>query len=273
MKKILFLTFLFSIIMGVGVYAVFCADYTLFVSFDPFVDGKNFAAGDPIVVVLRVSNPRAMNAHYRNLAAGKEVNKIPRVTLGKPAEAWVGSVKFTIADSEGNVVPARFYATPVKEDMITLGAENFAEGYFFIAPEESSKLGEGEYSIKAAIGDMISNALVLRLVEKEKELIGKSSIPQLLKLGRYHLVLGNFEKAEEYANKILTIDAHSLRGLNLLGDARTGLKKYKQAYDTFNTAIDEFFAQNPPPKKFSVNYRPPELFMQKRNALKKELRR
>src|SRR3989338_3438363 len=111
-------------------------DFRINIIFDVEVDSKAFIQGEPITISLTVSNPKAMNAHYRNLGAGKEVNKIPQVTLGTPTKPWVNSVKFPVTDSEGTPAAVKFYANPVKEDAITLGAENFAQGYFFISPEE-----------------------------------------------------------------------------------------------------------------------------------------
>ena len=273
MKKILSVL-LFSTLLSLGAGTVLsAADYQVAISFDVRVDSKSFIMGEPIVINLRVSNPKAMNAHYHNIAAGKAEKAVSEVTLGKPGAPWINSVVFKMTDSEGKIVSVKWETIAAGADKVTLGAENFAEHYFFIAPEECAKLKEGVYSIQAAVNNIGSNILTLNLLKEKGKLSGKDEISQILKVGSYHFIRGDFKKAEEYAKRVLSIDAHSLKGLHLLGDALTGLERYREAYDIFKKAVDEYFLQYPPPRKFSVNYRPPDLFFDKMRELKERFKR
>ncbi len=252
---------------------VFCEDFSIRIVFDVEVDSRAYMQGDPVVVSLVASNPKAMNAYYADIAEGKgEGRASAQVTLGTPAEPWTTLVKFAVAGPDGSPRAVAFSATAPEQSEVALGAQNFAECYFFIASEETAKLKEGAYSIKAVIKDVESNTITLNVVTKEREpSAGKGSVPQFLKYGRYHLLRGDFQKAAGYGYKMLAADEHSLEGLNLLGDAQLGLAKYKEAYETFDKAIREFIIKYPPSKDPSSQENPPDLFFEKRNKAKRML--
>lgn len=271
MRKIIFLLALTVLLNLGGARTGICAELKVVVDFDNAVDSRNFIQGEPVVISLLVSNTRAMNDRYYNIASGKEEKKVSNLTVGTADTPWINFINFTLSDSQGKVMPVKFYANPVKENEVALGADNFAENYFFITGEDSAKLSPDSYSLKAILDANLSNSLELKMVSRPKELDRPGQVDSLLKNGRYYLLLGNFSKAEEYANNILAIDSHSLKALNLLGDAQDGLGRFEEALKTFNRAVDEFFAQYPPPEKDSPNYRPPELFMEKINKLKQKL--
>ena len=272
MKKIL-LASLFSILICLSAGAGLCADYQVVISFDARVDSQSFIIGEPVVISLRASNPKAMNAYYHNIAVGKDEKAIDEITLGKPGAPWIDSVVFRVTDSGGKIVGVKWDTIAADKDEVTLGALNFAEHYFFITPGESAKLADGAYSIQAAVNNTRSNILTLNLLKKKGDLTGREEISRLLKFGRYYFIRGDFKKAEEHAGMILSIDGHSLKGLHLLGDALAGLARYKEAYDVFNKAVGEYFRQYPPPEKFSANYRPPDMFLEKMQELKKRFKR
>ncbi|MDO8525258.1 MAG: hypothetical protein Q7S07_02075 [Candidatus Omnitrophota bacterium] len=271
MKRIAILVMLFAVMVAGGRPA-HSADLSVIIRFDVETDSSSYMQGEPVIVVLVASSPTAMNAHYQNIAAGTAAEKVPEVVLGSPAEPWVDSVKFTVTDNKGESIPVKVSAKGAQADAVTLNGENFAEGTFFVDPMESAKLPSGIYSIRARLKDVESRALILTIVPKEKELTGKESIPQLVKFGRYHLVRGDFQEAKGYAERVLAIDAHSLKGMDMLGDAFTGLGQYREAYATFTKAIDEFFVQNPPSKEPISSCKGPDLFAEKRNKLKKLLK-
>jgi len=266
MKRIAFLAMLFALTTAMATAAI-AADLSIHIVFDVETDSTRFVQGEPVAVSVVVSSPAAMNAHYENIASGRDATKVPSVTLGSPAEPWVDSVKFTLLDSNGAVVPIRIYPNPVKENVVAIGAETFAEARFFIDPEESKRLKEGNYSIRARVKDVESDPLTLRVV---KEGLAEP-ISRYVKFGRYHLLRGEFQKAAGYAYKVLAVDAHSLKGLDLLGDAFIGLGRYKEAYETFYNAIREYIRQYPPSKNPSLQANPPDLFFEKKNKAKRML--
>ncbi len=83
--KILIFILLISLAAVSGIGAAFGEDFSINIVFDVEADSTTFAQGDPVAIFMTASNPKAMNAHYGNLAAGKEVSGIPQVTLGAPA--------------------------------------------------------------------------------------------------------------------------------------------------------------------------------------------
>ncbi len=268
MKKIVFTIMLItSFVLCADIAS--CADFQAVIAFDTKVDSTAYIQGGPVALSLVVSNPKAMNAYHRNVGYG-EKTKIPIVTLGTETSSWIDSVKFAIVDSNEKKVDIKIRFGPTGEGVVTLGSDNFAEVYCFIIPEESGKLAAGTYSIKAQVGGVSSNELRLNVIKKKAAPATRDTVQHLLKFGRYHLLLGDFEAANRYAGQILAVDAHSLKGLILSGDALTGLGKYKQAYNIFDRAIDEYFIKYPEPEKFSVNYRPPYFLTEKMNELKKK---
>lgn len=274
--KIINFILVFLVLIGFSVGLVRAAELNTVIYFDPEINSKSFVQGEPITLFLVVSNPQAMNAHYYNIVAGKEKKKMPApVSVGTSSVPWINLIKFTITDSAGKVVALKLSAHPVKKNKVNLDAENVAENYFFITPEDSQQLKADRYTLKAVLNNVPSNALTLTVTDKAKELNKQKQIDNLLKFGRYYLLLANFKQAEEYAYKILAIDKRSLRGLILLGDAQTGLGKYEEAYQTFNRAIKEFSRQYPAPRRGSLNtnYRPPDLLTEKIHNLERKLKR
>lgn len=265
-KIVLTIIFITSFVLGADIAS--CADFQAVIAFDTKVDSSAYIQGDPVTLSLVVSNPKAMNAHHRNVGYG-ENTEIPIVTLGNETSPWIDSVKFAILDSNEKKVDIKIRFGPTGEGIVTLGSDNFAEVYCFITPEESGKLAADTYSIKASVGDVFSNELRLNVIKKKAAPATRDTVQHLLKFGRYHLLLGDFKVANRYAGDILAVDAHSLKGLILSGDALTGLGNYRQAYDIFDRAIDEYFIKYPEPEKFSVNYRPPYFLTEKMYELKK----
>jgi hypothetical protein len=267
MRRVSFFAMLLVLTAAMATVAI-AADLRIHIVFDTETDSTRFVQGEPVVVSVVISSPTAMNAHYENITSGRDDKKAPIITLGSPAEPWVDSVKFTLLDSNGVAVPIRIYPNPVKENMVAIDAETFAEARFFIDSDESTRLKEGDYSIRARVKDVESGALALRVVKEGRT---EEPLSRSLKFGRYHLLRGDFQKAAGYAYKVLAVDAHSLKGLDLLGDAFTGLGRYKEAYETFDKAIREYIIQYPPSKDPSSYANPPELFFEKRNKAKRLL--
>ena len=268
MRRINIALALLLAVLVVNMSPVFAQDFQAVISYEVGIDAKSFMPGEPVSIRLLVSNPKAMNAYYHNLAYGKEEEKVSTITLGDKKTPWTNLANFALLDNQGKKAGVKFSAQSAAENAVTLGTDNFAQNYFFLAGEETAKLRPGDYTIKVSLKDVAGNDLGLKIIEK-KELTGKESIPHLFKFGCYYLLTEQFEKAEEYANKILAIDPHFLWGLNLLGDAQTGLEKYEEAYQTFNRAIDEYFIQNPPDG--TGRYEGPEIFSDKAQDLKNKL--
>ncbi len=268
MKRINIILIIF-IIFFLGLSAACAEQLGLFIHYDVEIDAKTFMQEEPVIIMVIASNPDAMNEYYDNNAQGKKEKKIKPIIIGKSNSPWTDAVTFKVRSSKGQEVGVAFRAASPTEKEAKLDAESSAKGYFFIAPEEVKKLGPGEYTVQAFIENAASEPLKLNIAAT-RQLTGKANIPHLLKLGRYNLLSDKFAEAQKYAEQILAIEPTNLQGMNLLGDAQTGLGKYSEAYATFQKAIDEYFRQYPPDG--TGTYEPPELLNDKANDLKKKIR-
>lgn len=243
---------------------VFAADLQVFINYEVGIDARDFIQGEPVIINLTASNPDAMNLYYQNLAYDKN-DQIAAVKIGDDKNPWINYVDFTVRDSNGEKIMVKFYANYAKENIVNLGPQNSASHKYFISPQDSETLKPGDYTITAVLRGQASQPLKLSIAEK-KELSKEAKLRQLYKLGKYYLLLGKFEEALKFANELLAISPADLLGLELLGDAQSGLGRYEEAYYTFDKAIDEYFIQHPPDG--TGRYEAPEIFAEKRNEVK-----
>ena len=266
-KKIIL--FLLIGLLSLSINAAYAANLKTVIYYDVAINAKSFQPGEPVIIFLTVSNPDAMNAHYQNIAYGNKKKEIIHTQLGTNEESWLKNIKFTLRDSKDNIIPLDVQATAAGENKIILDEVNAAEHVFYIKPAETSKLKLGKYSLSATIKNAESNSLDFLVTEKSKN---DSQIDHLIKNGRYALITGDFQKAKEDAESILTIDKHSLIGLDILGDALTGLKQFGEAYDVFDKLTEEYYIQYPPPPGDGT-YQGPELTTEKMRSLEIHLKK
>lgn len=265
MKKVFFLClFLLSFSARVSCQA---PSLTVVIHYDLETASETYIQGDPVLIYFVASNLTAMNAYNYNTAMGKELEKIPAVSIGSASVPWINAVVFKVTGSDNKEVPVKITAQAPKENKVTLDGTTAIKDVFFISPEESNRLKPGTYQISASLNGTRAEAIILKIsAAGEKALNTQEEMRHLLAWGRFYLVKGEYEKAEKSARDMLNRDRHSLRALNLLGDALTGEKKFREAYDTFMTAAQEFYRQYPQAKNPKKDLFP-EMFLEKMNKL------
>jgi len=267
MKQILILIFVLSGLI-LGIQSAKAEQLAVFANYDPEIDSKSFTQAEPVIIMVVVTNPDAMNERYANMAYGSRENKVKSSVIGNRGSPWTDSVIFKVTDSKGREFPVSVRAASVPAKEARLDGANAAQCYFFISPEESFRFIPGDYTVSVTLAEATEAFLGLKMTAK-KNVSGKASTGKLLKFGRYELLSGRFEQALNYAQQILSIEPENLRGMNLMGDALEGLGRYKEAREVFLKAVDEYFRQYPPDKKGT--YEAPDLLMDKAMALKNKL--
>lgn len=241
--------------------------------------------GEPLIFYFGLSNPKAMNAYNYNLAKRKEIKEVKAVRLGTDKLAWTKLVTFLIQDTAGKQIPAwkgnitRDIFRDGLKAMALLDGENTAEGYFVISPQVSGEIPLGTYHISVVIdtrgyknypmwqGRAVSDVFTLKIIARPSRLSGKALKESYELNGRYYLLIEDFNKVKEFAEKILAMDSHSLAGLSLLAWALEGLKKYDAAIDILQKSEHEFWRQYP------RSYEPPEEIHYRIQRLKEKLGR
>ncbi|MFA4843273.1 MAG: hypothetical protein WC658_05530 [Candidatus Omnitrophota bacterium] len=239
--------------------------------------------GEPLIFYFGLSNPKAMNAYYYNLAKHKEIKEVKAVTLGTDKLPWTKLVSFFIEDKERKQIPSwkgnitgDIFRDGLKA-MALLDGENTAEGYFVISPQVSGEIPLGTYHITVVIdtrgyknypmwqGRAVSDVFILKIIARPSQLSGKALKESYELNGRYYLLIEDFNKVKEFAEKILATDVHSLVGLSLLAWAWEGLKEYDAAIDILQKSEHEFWRQYP------RSYEPPEEIIYRIQRLKEKL--
>ncbi len=265
MKKIIL--FLLIGLLLLSINSAYAANLKTVIYYDVAINAKGFQPGEPIIIFLILSNPDAMNAYYQNIAYGNEDKKIIHTQLGTNKESWIKGIKFTLRDSQDNIVKIDVQATAVTENKVILDEVNAIEHVFYITPQETAKLKPDNYSLSATIDNAESNSLNLPVIANARR---DNEINHLVKNGRYALIRGNFAEAKKIADSVLAIDKHSLLGLDILGDALAGLKLYTQAYKTYDELVKEYFIQYPPVPGDGT-YEVPEITIDKMRSLEPHL--
>lgn len=280
------LVLLFIILLGIySLYAQeeYSPDFSIALQINQQDREATVYQGKPLIFYFSLSNPKAMNAYYYNLAKPKEVKEVNAVRLGTDKLPWTNLVSFLIEDTSGKQIPT--WQGKITGDILSEGPKSIAlldekstaYVYFVISPEVSRQIAIGTYRVRMVIdteayknypmwqGRAVSEVFMLKIIAQPSQLSGEALKKSYELHGRYYLLIEDFDKAKEFAQKLLATDAHSLAGLSLLAWALEGLKKYDAAIEVLQKSEYEFFRQYP------RSYEPPEEIRYRIQRLKEKI--
>ncbi|OGF63533.1 MAG: hypothetical protein A2Y62_16475 [Candidatus Fischerbacteria bacterium RBG_13_37_8] len=250
--------------------------------------------GTPINMTVVLRNLSAEEAYrlklkidyYTNKASATEKQKTPdvlarwqsrldslaekAVTLSSaniPFDKWI---TFQLKNNSAfSPLPWQLEMPPQpKENKLNL-TETRIELTYFIAPDTSSSITPGTYTIKAILPagltpkikkDLESNTVAFTIIPKEKA-SKQTIIDCALLTGDYHVQHDNFTAALSLAQQILHEKPQYIPALLLSGDAYEGLSNHESACDAY------FTASNIITKEYPDEPLPPFLFEKRHKCL------
>jgi len=140
---------------------------------------------------------------------------------------------------------------PHTESIAVLDGSSSYSAHYGIAPE--GKAPAGDYIITAKFGDATSEPV--HLVIHPATLNINTTPSALLKWGTFYYQWSDLKKAEDLANRLLSLEPNSQGGLVLLGDVQFAANRFRDALATYQRALQLYTASA------DQSYEPPEYLM------------
>lgn len=245
-------------------------------------DSVNIRPGFPLLLRVRLANPRAINAALRQRLDDREASAVreqmsrgaiarenaekrlaaltgkPRPgALALPAGAeWERLVSFRLAERDGKQQPFETSLIPsVQPQPRALNAEQTVELEYGVAPEETAPLTPGEYRLVAVLDAPAPEAWQGRVESLPvKVVVAEASSSHLdpteeerLHLGaaRYYHAVRNLTKALEHVQKALAARPHSVPANIVFGELKEDSGDLAGALEAYQGALKEYEGQHP----------------------------
>lgn len=165
--------------------------------------------------------------------------KIEPFVIGSEVRGWFSEIKF-YASLNGKEVslPIRLLGKP-KMISAMMNENAYYSVPFGISPAEMEKIIPGNYEIEAELSGNRSEKIQLQvnaLKATDEWWMKEENMALLI---QYFLADKNSAKVLEYANRILQLNANSVLGMTMKGEAFILDSKYKEALQQFENALSE----------------------------------
>ena len=181
----------------------------------------------------------------------------PPLTLTAKQGAWCEALVVTIKDATG--VEAKWPLHLVKSDEAQLALDPIggATVEWWLAPEETQTLAEGDYTITVAFdpqkvdglpteaGAVQVDSFTLQVAKEPVPLSPEFQQDKLYETARLSLMRGDLAAAADLGGKLLALDPESIPGLRIQAAVLARQGKPRDALALLNKALDTHDRRNP----------------------------
>ena len=207
-------------------------------------DGARLYAGWPLIIDLAVWRPLP-----------DETSQVTSpVTIKAKGASWGSALVVTVKDSSGTAVKWPLHLEKVEEASVTVGQQDMADASWWLAPEETKSLPEGQYSISVAfdprllVGDpppSRSDNYYLTVAKEPAQLDKDLQEEKDLAFASFHLVRGETAAAGALTGKVLAANPESIGGHRLNGRLLFMSGKTNEALTAYGEALDIYYRKYP----------------------------
>ncbi|PYT71826.1 MAG: hypothetical protein DMG39_11900 [Acidobacteria bacterium] len=205
------------------------------------------APGWPLIVQLVVLHPRAMQTN----------DKVPPINVAPRSGSWADAVGFTVRSEKSGPQSWALNLVAPAEPSLRLDALAAGEAYWWMSPEETQKLGEGDYELVATLevdasaneagwkGSARSMPVTVH-VRKASEPASAELVSQKYALLASYASLWNDQKqALAYVDEAMLRIPKDVRIWEIDGDLLAAANRNAEALFAYSRALKLFYEQNP----------------------------
>jgi len=178
-----------------------------------------------------------------------QLKAIPEIELGSRENPWYKMIRFEVKENgewrDCNWKIDIITYTP-KDDMIMLKTDELYMTCYVIPPEETKKLKQGEYTIRAVLENLgqkhYSNEVVFKKIDGERRGV---NFENNMRLADYHVRYGDPEKAKPIIDEFLRKKDTIIAGMILQALYHLRKDDKKKALDILEKALDKFYELYP----------------------------
>jgi tetratricopeptide (TPR) repeat protein len=169
-------------------------------------------------------------------------------SFGSLSEPATKLVSFVIRSESGTSIKVPYHALKTMDKygrIIEIDGRSGAYILYGIDPTDLGKLPDGRYTITATFDtargatktESTSNAIAVSLNAGGTDLSSFQRYKQDYLSARYWLFEADYERARQYARKLLSINPQGYWAWEIEGDALTGLDKLTEAREAYNKSL------------------------------------
>jgi hypothetical protein len=221
-------------------------------------DGDNAYAGWPMIVVARISAPRARTSG---------------LAIAAPAGGWTAAVRIDALESSGRAVAWPFHLATTASGTLALDAADVGYAGWWLSPDETAHLATGDFKLTIRLdtrgssqgwkGTAASQTIVLHLKPPPPQVSGALQALHARRVADWHMLQGDNRAAAGDIDALLAQQPNDVPALTLKGDLLMNAGHAPDAITAYDRAIALAVAQQP------KDAEPPRILLSKRRAAKR----
>jgi hypothetical protein len=206
--------------------------------------GAQLYAGWPLVLEL---------ALWRQLPEDSQAPTPQPITVKAKSGSWSEALEVTVKDPSGNVIKWPLHS--VKQDGVdlTLGIDDAAGAAWWLPPEETKGLAEGNYAISVCFDPKLLTGSLNQKADNYYLNVKKEPVPldketqkdKELALASFDIIKGDLSEARAIVSKVLSMDPESIGGHRLNARLLNASGKPEEALSELETALDIYDKKYP----------------------------
>lgn len=199
------------------------------------------------------------------------------VTVRAQNGSWANAMHLTVTDEQGEVVTWPFHPAHTLAGDLTVDAETMGLLGWWLTPEETALVPEGEYELLVEVDSTAYSApgsgvpaarsipIHVTVLPGPGALSPEQEAEKYLLLADYHILRGEETEALARADELLTAQPDHIGALFLRGNLLEETGDLWAALDAYGRAIELFFVQNPEPRE------PPVFLLRAQNEVLRKI--
>ncbi len=217
--------------------------------------------GWPMLIRLELWHPRIGNS------------KAAPLILAAKDGPWSGAVTLQVTGAGGKAETWPIHLATTAGKSLTLAATRGGELIWWLAPEQTAKIPEGEFRLLATLdttrsstkdawkGKTASEPLAIQILPLPAAMTPEQQLAGMFLTANYHLIRKDASRALQAIDDVLKRQPANIRGLAFKADLLAAAGKPKEALTHYQQAIDAYRKTHPRAKE------PPVFLLDKQKAL------